>query len=82
MPHRARVRARETGLRQAHGLANALAESGFDVGVGERERQWVARPETEMVVSADSVASLVSQLEAVAARNGGEFDGWEASPTP
>lgn len=43
---------------------------------------WPCRVEAEMVVSQEVMSKLTPELEAIASRHGGEYDGWECASQP
>jgi regulator of ribonuclease activity B len=66
----------------ARGAAATLAASGYEVRVnppGDAVPDWNAIAETHVVVDERWVDEMRPRFEAVAAANGGEYDGWEAA---
>ena len=59
-----------------------LTELGYEVAGFEaagEEEQWALRATRELRVDRDNVTGFRHRFEELAARHGGEFDGWEAS---
>jgi hypothetical protein len=73
-----------------HGRDDAVAAAGVLRGEGWTAAadaslvgsSWLVRAEGERVVSAESCARDRARMTGLAAMNGGEYDGWEASATP
>jgi len=67
---------------QARAAASSLQGVGYDilrveVGAGA-DGKWLVLAQKTLVPSAEDVIASTDQMEALAARHGGEFDGWEA----
>ena len=67
----------------ARAVADEIAARGFSVEVRdphpEHPGQWPVVAETHVVTTFDFVRETTDFFEAVAARHGAEYDGWEAS---
>jgi hypothetical protein len=66
----------------ALGAAETLRATGYDVDVrapGEGMAQWGAIAEAHVVVDEAWVGEMRPRLDAIAAANGGDYDGWEAA---
>ena len=48
----------------------------------EPEAGWTVRAQAVRVVDATTVPAVRAWFEALAARHGGEYEGWEVSPRP
>jgi len=69
----------EGGARTAASEVGAL---GYEVRVTEPSHgveQWAVVGEATLAPTPEAVAKLRADLEGIARRHGGEFDGWEAS---
>jgi hypothetical protein len=66
----------------AQAAEEELTELGYEVvgfeAAGEEE-QWAIRATRELQVGRDNVTGFRHRFEELAARHGGEFDGWEAA---
>jgi hypothetical protein len=67
----------------AEGAAGELRAGGFDVeagpSAGEDEARWCVTAVKVMRVDAATIAAERRRFEELAARHGGDFDGWEAA---
>jgi hypothetical protein len=66
----------------ANAAEEELAELGYEVAGFEaagEEEQWSLRATRELRVDRDNVTGFRHRFEELAARYGGEFDGWEAA---
>ncbi len=67
---------------QAAAAEEELTDLAYDVvgfeAAGEEE-QWALRATRELRVDRDNVTGFRHRFEELAARHGGEFDGWEAA---
>jgi hypothetical protein len=68
----------------ADAAANALRAEGLIVVVDRAAvgSTWLARAETNAIVSVESCALDRARFTALARAGGGEYDGWEASASP
>lgn len=77
-PSREQAEAADVGLAGS----SLGSESSFATEIAEAEREWRLKAEAVMVVNPERIASLRRELIVVAAKNGGEYDGWETAATP
>ena len=62
----------------AQAVAKELAAKGFSsVSVAKSKNEWQVKAHNRMVPSSAAVASTTKILESLAAKHGGEYDGWE-----
>jgi len=68
---------------RARAAAGELEQAGYQVKVRTAASgpSWLALATITMVPSEENIALLRGRLESLAARLGGEFDGWEAAVT-
>ena len=61
-------------------VAVALRHGGFSIEerLGADEVNWLVLARHEIVPSEELIAATRQVMESLAARNGGEYDGWEA----
>lgn len=69
--------------RSAEEAADALRSDGYAVTVdksrGDSDGRWCAKALRQVVVSPVTIATTRTSMERLAARLGGEYDGWEAA---
>lgn len=65
----------------ARAAGEELRAGEFEVGVDRaaRGRTWLALAEHDLLLTEEAIAGVRSQLEDLAERLGGEYDGWEAA---
>lgn len=72
--------------RSAEDAADALRSDGYTVTLetshGHSDGRWCAKALHEIVVSPATIATTRTSMERLAARLGGEYDGWEAAVSP
>lgn len=72
--------------RSAEDAAAALRSDGYAVALeksaGRSDGQWCAKALHQIVVSPVTIATTRASMERLAARLGGEYDGWEAAVSP
>ena len=68
----------------ARSLATDLDSTDYEVTVEAPagDGEWTVRVAGRRVVSRDTVPGFRAWFERVAREHGGEYEGWEASPTP
>lgn len=68
----------------ARAAADAIRRAGYDASVEAEEDspQWTVRAEAVRVVDSSTVAAFRAWFEQLAAAHDGEYEGWEAWPTP
>jgi tetratricopeptide (TPR) repeat protein len=72
--------------RSAEDAADALRSDGYAVTVdksrGDSDGRWCTKALRRIVVSPATIATTRASMERLAARLGGEYDGWEAEVNP
>lgn len=71
-------------VEAAQAAAPRLEADGFavEMSLGADQKNWLALATHTAVINTDTVPELRARLTALAAAHGGDYDGWEATPTP
>jgi uncharacterized membrane-anchored protein len=70
---------------EARAAAAAIDDTSWSTSIEapvEETAQWCVRADGDRIMSSETTAALRSWFEQLAARHGGEYDGWEAAAKP